>query len=127
MFKAIHQLAILSVEIDASVESYRDKLGARFVAKFDPRGLAFFDVGGVRLMLERNAPKGTVYFRVDDTDAAFKKLRARGVDFIDEPHPIHRDAEGLFGAAGEKEWMAFFNDPCGNLLAIAQRKPAGAV
>ena len=102
---------------------YRDKLAASFIAQFDPPGLAFFNVGGVRLMLEKNAPKGTIYLRVDDIHAAHKELTAKGVEFIDEPHLIHRDAEGLFGPAGEEEWMAFFNDPSGNLLAIAERRP----
>ena len=117
----VHQIALLAEDLGASVEFYRDKLGARLIAKFDPPGLAFFDVGGVRLMLERNAPKGTVYFRVNDINATYTMLKGRGVEFIDEPHLIHRDAEGLFGLAGEEEWMAFFNDPSANLLALAAR------
>ena len=118
----IYQIALLAEDISASVDFYRDKLGARFIAKFDPPGLAFFDIGGTRLLLERNAPKGTLYFRVEDIDAAFESLKAKGVEFIDEPHLIHRDEEGLFGPAGEEEWMAFFNDPSGNILAVASRK-----
>ena len=118
----IHQIALLAEDISASVAFYREKVGARFIAKFDPPGLAFFDVGGTRLMLERNAPKGTLYFRVDDIDVAYSDMRSRGVEFIDEPHLIYRDEEGLFGLAGEEEWMAFFNDPSKNLLAIAERR-----
>ena len=124
--ECIHQVALLAEDIEASVTFYRDKLGAQFIARFDPPGLAFFGIGGTRLMLERNAPKGTVYFRVDDIDAAYKDLTANGVEFIDEPHLIHRDEEGIFGPAGEEEWMAFFNDPSGNLLAIAKRKTSGS-
>jgi catechol 2,3-dioxygenase-like lactoylglutathione lyase family enzyme len=123
MIRSIQQIALFSGDIDHSVEFFRDRLGARFIAKFDPPGLAFFDVGGVRLMLEKNAPKGTVYLRVEDIHAAYKELTGKGVEFIDEPHLIHRDAEGLFGPAGEEEWMAFFNDPSGNLLAVAARRP----
>ena len=119
----LHQIALFAEDIETSVDFYRDRLGVRFVAKFDPPGLAFFDVGGTRLMLERNAPKGTLYFRVDDIDDAFEVLKARGVEFVGDPHLIHSDDEGLFGPAGEEEWMAFFNDPSGNLLAIASRKP----
>jgi catechol 2,3-dioxygenase-like lactoylglutathione lyase family enzyme len=118
----IHQIALLAEDLETSVEFYRDRLGLQFIAKFDPPGLAFFDVGGVRLMLEKNAPKGTVYLRVKDIHAAYKELTAKGVEFIDEPHLIHRDAEGLFGPAGEEEWMAFFYDPSGNLLALASRR-----
>lgn len=122
----LHQIALRAEKIDESVEFYRDKLGANFIAKFDPPGLAFFDLDGVRLLLERSAPVSTVYFRVDDIDAAYRGLVAAGVTFNDAPHLIHRDADGTFGTAGEEEWMAFFNDPSGNLLAVTERKPASA-
>ncbi len=118
----LHQIALRGESIDESAEFYRDKLGANFIAKFDPPGLAFFDLDGVRLLLEGSAPRSTIYFRVDDIDAAHRALTAAGVEFKDEPHLIHRDAHGTFGTAGEEEWMAFFNDPSGNLLAIASRK-----
>jgi methylmalonyl-CoA/ethylmalonyl-CoA epimerase len=118
----LHQIALRAEDIEASVEFYRDRLGANFIAKFDPPGLAFFELDGVRLMLERSAPKATLYFRVDDIDASYRALAAAGVEFNDEPHLVHRDADGTFGTAGEEEWMAFFNDPAGNLLAIVQRR-----
>jgi hypothetical protein len=35
---------------------------------------------------------------------------------------IFRDDQGMFGDAGEEEWMAFFSDPSGNTLALATRK-----
>lgn len=119
----VHQIALLAEDLEASAEFYRERLGLRIIAKLDPPGLAFFDLDGVRLMLEKNAPKGTIYLRVDDIHAAHKELTEKGVEFIDEPHLIHRDAEGVFGPAGDEEWMAFFRDPSGNLLAIAERKP----
>ena len=122
----IHQIALIAEDLETSVEFYRDRLGLQVIAKFDPPGLVFFDIGGVRLMLEKNAPKGTVYFRVDDIHAAHKELKEKGVEFIDEPHLIHRNTEGLFGPAGEEEWMSFFNDPSGNLLALAERKASAA-
>ena len=121
----LHQIALRAENIDSSVEFYRDKLGANFIAKFDPPGLAFFELDGVRLMLERSAPRTTIYFRVEDIDAAHRALVAAGVEFNDGPHLIHRDADGTFGTAGEEEWMAFFNDPAGNLLAVAERKASG--
>jgi len=73
-------------------------------------------------MLERTAPNSTIYFRVY---GVYRGLLAAGVAFNDEPHLIHLDTDGTFGNAGEEEWMAFFNDPSGNLLAIAARKQAG--
>lgn len=118
----IHQIAVHARDLEEAVAFYRDLLGAKFVAKFDPPGIAFFDFAGVRVMLEKSAPKATIYFRVADLDVAYAELKAKGVPFVDAPHLIHRDSDGTFGPAGEEEWMAFFKDPSGNLLALASRK-----
>jgi methylmalonyl-CoA/ethylmalonyl-CoA epimerase len=119
----LHQVAVHAQDLDASVAFYRDVLGARFVARFDPPGLAFFDLGGVRLLIERGATPATLYFHVDDIEAAVAALVARGVRMDSGPHCIHRDMDGTFGTAGEEEWMAFFRDPAGNTLALATRRP----
>jgi len=119
----IHQVAVFARDLDEAVEFYREKLGARFLAKFDPPGLVFFDFSGTRILLEKSGPKATVYFRVDDIHASHVKLAERGVKFITEPHMIFKDDSGTFGPAGEEEWMAFFQDPSENTLAIAARKP----
>ena len=34
---------------------------------------------------------------------------------------IDRDDDGAFGERGATEWMAFFRDPDGNVLALASR------
>ena len=65
-----------------------------------------------------------LYLSVDGIDAAYDTLRARGVEFLGAPHLIHRDDAGQFGEAGEEEWMAFFNDPDGNTLALVERRSA---
>ena len=67
---AFQQVAQPSRDLERSVAFYRDVLGARYIGTFDPPGLAFFDIGGVRLMLD--AIPGAIehegsplYFRVD--------------------------------------------------------------
>jgi len=120
--RSIRQVAQHAEDLDRAVEFYRDTLGASFLARFDPPGLAFFHFAGVRLLLEASAPSTTLYFAVDDIDASFDELRKRGVAFEQEPLLVHRDDDGTFGAAGEEEWMAFFRDPDGNLLAITSRR-----
>jgi methylmalonyl-CoA/ethylmalonyl-CoA epimerase len=122
--RGIRQVAQRARDLDRAVEFYRDTLGASFVARFDPPGLAFFQFEGVRLLLEASAPSATVYFSVDDIEAGFEELRRRGVVFEQEPQLVHRDESGTFGPAGEEEWMAFFRDPDGNLLAITSRRSA---
>ena len=112
-------------DLDRSVAFYRDAVGLALVARFDPPGLAFFDVGGVRLLVERGPiaeHADVLYLDVDDIDAAYAELTGRGVAFDGEPHLIHRDDDGTFGPAGEEEWMAFFRDPDGGILAISQRR-----
>ncbi len=117
----IHQIAMHSSDLDRSIAFYRDNLGAHFIAKFDPPGLAFFRFGSTRVLLEKNAHRATLYFRVEDIAESVTSLRAKGIQFDAEPRVIYRDDEGLFGPAGAEEWMAFFRDPDDNVLAIASQ------
>ena len=117
----IHQIAVFARDLDEAISFYRDTLGATYLTKFDPPGLVFFDFGGTRVLLEKTGPKASVYFRVDDIHAAYQELSEKGVKFIAEPHMIFRDDGGMFGTAGEEEWMAFFSDPSDNILALASR------
>ncbi len=119
----LQQVALTATDLDASVVFYRDVLGLKFITRFDPPGLAFFSLGsGVRLLLSATASQASLYFQVDDVDAAFKEMRERGVRFLQPPHLIQRDEAGDFGKKGSEEWMAFFNDPAGNLLAVVERR-----
>ena len=121
--RRVHQIAQRTDDLDRAIAFYRDVLGLRFVAKFDPPGLAFFDFGNVRLLLERGeTPPALLYLEVDDIDAATRTLREAGVVFVDAPHLIHRDDEGQFGPAGTEEWMAFFRDSEQNLLGLVERR-----
>jgi methylmalonyl-CoA/ethylmalonyl-CoA epimerase len=119
---SLMQVAQRSTDLDASVAFYRDVLGGRFLGKFTPPGLAFVELAGVRLLFEEAASASTLYFRVDDLDAAYRSIRLRNVVFEDQPHLIHRDDTGQFGAPGEEEWMAFLRDPSGNLIGLVERR-----
>jgi catechol 2,3-dioxygenase-like lactoylglutathione lyase family enzyme len=84
--------------------------------------LAFFDCGGTRLFLSQddNAEQGEsiLYFRVPDIRAAHAALAARGIEFINAPHMVHRHDDGT------EEWMAFFKDNDGRPLAIMTQMKA---
>ena len=118
----IHQIAVYARDLEEAIVFYRDTLGVRFLAKYDPPGLGFLDFSGVRVLLEKEGPKSTLYFWVADIDSAYAELRSKGIEFNGEPHLIFRDDTGVFGQPGEEEWMAFFSDPSGNILALATRR-----
>ncbi|RPI23932.1 MAG: VOC family protein [Actinobacteria bacterium] len=115
------QVAQHAADLDRDVAFYRDVLGLKLQAVFDPPGLAFFDLGETRLLLETNAPPALLYLEVGNIDAEHARLVAAGVEFLQGPHLLHRH-DGSFAPAGPEEWMAFFHDSEENLLAIAERR-----
>lgn len=119
----LHQVALHVDDLDRATRFYRDTVGLRLIARFDPPGLVFFDLGNVRLLLEAGAPAGLLYLEVDDIEVERARLAAAGVTFVDEPHLIFHDAEGAFGPAGVGEWMTFLRDSEGNLVGLVERRP----
>jgi len=91
---------------------YGEVLGLTHLYSFGD--LAFFDCGGTRLFLSQGEGDGEsiLYFRVPDIRGAHAGLAARGVEFINAPHMIHRHEDGT------EEWMAFFKDNEGRPLGI---------
>ncbi len=109
------QIAVTAHDLDRATAFYREALGMRFL--FRVPNLAFFDCGGIRLLLgvpEQGAfdhPSSILYFLVDDLESAHAILVDRGVAFTDQPH--------LVATLPDHElWMAFFTDSEGNTLAL---------
>jgi methylmalonyl-CoA/ethylmalonyl-CoA epimerase len=111
----IGQIAINVHDLKRATAFYRDTLGLRLL--FTAGKLAFFDCGGVRLMLdtpekpEFDHPSSILYFAVTDIKAAHQQMVAQGVRFEDEPHVIARMPD-------HDLWMTFFRDSEQNLLAL---------
>lgn len=121
----LHQVAQHADDLERAVTFYTALIGEPPIAIFDPPGLAFFRLGDTRLLIERGAPKALIYLRVDDVRVTVERLRADGVSIANEPHVIFNDADGQFGPAGAREWMAFITDSEGNLVGLAsQNQPA---
>ena len=98
-------------------------LGLKFIARFDPPGLAFFSLGGgTRLMLSATRFGGTLYFLVDGREGRLRRLPEARRQFLQPPAMVHRDEAGQFGKKGNEEWMAFFKDPGGNMLALVEKR-----
>jgi catechol 2,3-dioxygenase-like lactoylglutathione lyase family enzyme len=114
------QIARHVTDIEAARRWYGEVLGLPHLYSFG--NLAFFQCGAVRLFLSQSdgasKPESILYFQVPEINAAHAALAARGVVFVDAPHMIHRHADGT------EEWMNFFHDNEGRLLAImAQTRP----
>ncbi|MEV4508458.1 VOC family protein [Dactylosporangium sp. NPDC049525] len=118
----IGQIARQVSDIGRAVDFYGGVLGLPHLYTFGT--LAFFDCAGTRLFLSQPegggapAAQSIIYFLVPDIHAAYERLAGRGVGFEGAPHMIHRHESGV------EEWMAFFTDPDGGLLAIMAQTPA---
>ena len=117
----LRQVSITVHDLARAEGFYRDVLGMTHLFSAPPK-MAFFDCGGVRLMLaipekeELDHPSSILYFGVDDIDAAHAAMVDRGVEFESAPVAVHRDER-------HELWMAFFRDPDGNVLAVTAEKP----
>lgn len=111
----IGQVAVPVKNLEQAVHFYQDALGLPIL--FATESMAFFDCGGVRLLLslpekeEFTRSSSILYFKVADIAKAYEEFTHQGVSFIDEPHAIAK--------VGKTEtWMAFFTDGQGNTHAL---------
>jgi predicted enzyme related to lactoylglutathione lyase len=117
MLTRIKQVAVVVQDLDRAVRFYRDTLGMKFLFQAPP-SLAFFDLSGVRLMLDKPSeplPTGVgtsiLYYDVADIQAEASALGARGVKFEEAPHKI--------ASLGDRDiWMGAFRDSEGNMLGL---------
>ena len=119
--RSLGQVSLLATDIARAEAFYRDTLGLPHLFTFGD--LAFFMAGATRLFLravpaEEWRPGSILYLEVGEIGAAHDALRAAGVAFAGAPHRIHTHDDG------SEEWMAFFEDPEGNTLALMARVAA---
>lgn len=115
----IKQIALVQRDVARAVPFYRDGLG--LTLQFEIAGMAFFDAGGVRLMLSKPSAEefdhanSILYFDVNDIHAAYQDLQSRGVVFVDEPH--------LVGKTGTHEiWACACRDPENNVIELMEER-----
>jgi methylmalonyl-CoA/ethylmalonyl-CoA epimerase len=115
MLDRIGQIAVTAKDVGRATSFYRDVLGMTFL--FDAPGLAFFDCGGVRLMISlpqgegMDHPASVIYYKVDDIQEAHRRLQEQGVVFVSPPHPVAKLPD-------HELWLGFFKDTEGNVLAL---------
>lgn len=118
------QIAQHAADLDRAAAFYEDLLGTAPAARFDPPGLLFFDLGGVRLLLDAGAASALIYLRVDDIHSVVERLREAGTAIVSEPHPIFTHEDDALGPAGTAEWQAFITDSEGNTVGLVEQRPA---
>ncbi|HEY7893350.1 MAG TPA: VOC family protein [Gemmatimonadaceae bacterium] len=112
----IGQVLIPVSDLARATAFYRDALGMRFLFEV-PQRMAFFDCGGVRLMLGVAEPSaepvgaGMLYYKVGDIQAAARQLGERGVPTITAPALIARMSD-------HDLWLGEFRDSEGNPFAL---------
>jgi catechol 2,3-dioxygenase-like lactoylglutathione lyase family enzyme len=111
----IGQIAINVHDTNRAIEFYRDTLGLKLL--FTAGHLAFFDCGGVRLMLtpperaEFDHPASILYFKVADIQTAHARLVERKVETESEPHVVAKMPD-------HDLWLAEFRDSEGNIMSF---------
>jgi predicted enzyme related to lactoylglutathione lyase len=117
----IGQIAIPVSDVDRAIAFYRDVLGLTFLFQAGPN-LAFFDCGGVRLLLDKpetaefERHSSVIYFSVSDIKSSFADVVEKGAEVAEQPHLIARLAD-------REVWMGFFRDPDKNVLALMSEVP----
>ncbi len=114
------QVALYAEDLARARAFYEALLGTPPTAEFDPPGLVFFDLDGVRLLLDGGAPRSLLYLEVDDVRSTVTALPA-GAEVVSEPHLIFRHEDDRLGPAGAEEWMAFLTDSEGNTVGLVSR------
>ena len=117
---SIGQISVNVHDLKKAVAFYRDTLGMKYLFEFGD--LAFFDCGGIRLMLalpdkpEFDHPSSIIYYRVADIQRSYELLMSRGVNFEEKPVLIARLKD-------HDLWLASFRDVDNNLLALMSEVP----
>jgi len=119
--KSIGQIHISAKDFGRAKSFYKDVLGLSMLFEVPEQKMAFFDCGGVRIYLgvptsPEYAANSFLYYNVDDIDAAYARLKAKGVDFQHPPGMIHKTSESEL-------WMAGFKDSEGNFAQLMSEKP----
>jgi glyoxylase I family protein len=109
-----HHIALKSQHYEESKRFYTDIMGFKIVGTLGGGRIVFIDIGGTTIELMGADPVEAtepaigfthLAFQVDDVDATYAELKAKGVQFHIEPR-------------GDEVRVAFFRDPDGNLLEL---------
>lgn len=115
-----HHIALKTSNFEKMRAFYVDVLGMAYLGGFPGRNTIFLDAGSTTIELIEAEGALTppamgwhhLALEVEDTDAAFAELAAKGVPFHIEPRSFPPDAPATR--------LAFFTDPDGNQVELYQ-------
>jgi methylmalonyl-CoA/ethylmalonyl-CoA epimerase len=116
----IGQIAVVCKDVARARAFYGDTLGLRHLFDAGP-SLSFFECRGLRLMLttgegtDLGTMSSMIYYFVDDIDATWRDLSAKGVAFPEKPHVIAKMPD-------HDLWLAAFTDSEGNMMGIMEER-----
>jgi methylmalonyl-CoA/ethylmalonyl-CoA epimerase len=117
----IGQISVNVHDLDRAVAFYKDTLDMKHLFTV-PGRMAFFDCGGIRLMLavperaDLDHPSSILYFKVQNIEEAHEILESHGVHFETKPMLVAP-------MATHDLWLAEFRDSENNVLALMCEKP----
>lgn len=119
--QSIGQIAIAISDVKRSIHFYQDILGLPLLFEAPP-GLAFFNCGGIRLMLTtqqgdtKDHKTSVIYYKVSDIGRATDSILTKGITFVREPE--------LTAKLPDHElWIGFLRDPDENLIGLMAEVP----
>ncbi len=119
----INQIWLDCTDLAKTNAFYAETLGLTKTGEV-PNMMLIFDVSGIQLILgktDKPRPNSYLYFEVEGRDSAinesYEQLKALGVKLGDPPHCIAQNWNGY------DVWLAFFEDPDGNILALKSDVP----
>lgn len=121
MIESIGQVAIAVSDIQQSLDFYKNTLGLNLLFEAPPN-LAFFECGGVRIMLttlqgeKSDHHTSVIYYKVKDLEHSVSELKSKGVAFIREPQLTAKMPD-------HELWQGFIRDPDDNLIGIMAELP----
>ena len=122
----LHQVALPVSDLARATAFYSSLLDAQPIATYDPPGLVFFDLDGVRLMLQREETSALIYLAVPSVAETIERIRDT-TEIVSEPHVIFHHEDDALGPAGTDEWQAIIRDSEGNLVGLVSQLPTSPV
>ena len=112
--EGVAQVGLTVSDLARAKAFYGEALGMKFL--FDAGTMAFFQCGGVRVMLglaeQPVTAAGTIiYYKVSDILEVHAALVEKAVAFLQPPHVVAK-------MPGHDLWLAFLKDPDGNVIGL---------